>query len=44
MTVDEGPDATVTVPSALNDAAGQYRVRVTDVLSGASAESTLRLE
>ena len=32
------------LPSALNDPAGEYRIRVTDVLSGASAETTLRLE
>jgi hypothetical protein len=44
ITVAEGPGATFVVPSALNDAAGEYRLRVTDVLSGASAEATLRLE
>ena len=42
--VAEGSTATFTLPSALNDEAGEYRVRVTDVLSGASAETTLRLE
>jgi hypothetical protein len=44
VTVDEGPKATFTLPSAVNDPAGEYRVRVSDVLSGASAETTLRLE
>jgi hypothetical protein len=44
VTVDEGPSATFVLPSALNDPAGEYRVRVADVLSGASAEATLRLE
>ncbi len=43
-TVAEGPSTTFVLPSALNDAAGEYRLRVTDVLSGASAEATLRLE
>ena len=40
VTVEEGPAATFVLPSALNDAAGEYRVRVTDVLSGASAEAS----
>jgi hypothetical protein len=40
----DGPSATFAFPSALNDPAGEYRVRVTDVLTGASAEATLRLE
>jgi hypothetical protein len=44
VVVEEGPGATFTLPSALNDPAGEYRVRVTDVLSGASAEAALRLE
>ncbi len=44
VTVEDGPSATFVLPSALNDPAGEYRVRVTDVLSGASAEATLRLE
>ena len=44
VTVEAGPSATFTLPSALNDAAGEYRVRVTDVLTGASAETILRLE
>jgi hypothetical protein len=44
VTVEEGPSAAFVLPSALNDPAGEYRVRVTDVLSGGSAEATLRLE
>jgi hypothetical protein len=42
--VEEGPEATFVLPSARNDPAGEYRVRVSDVLSGASAEASLRLE
>jgi hypothetical protein len=44
VTVEEGPSATFTLPSALNDPAGEYRLQVTDVLSGASADATLHLE
>ena len=44
MTVEDGATAAFVLPSALDDAPGEYRVRVTDVLSGASAEATLRLE
>jgi hypothetical protein len=44
VTVEEGPPAAFVLPSALNDPAGAYRIRVTDVLTGASAETTLRLE
>jgi hypothetical protein len=44
VTVAEGPAAAFVLPSALNDAPGDYRVRVTDVLSGATAEAPLRLE
>ena len=44
VTVEDGPSATFTLPSALNDPAGEYRVRVTDVLTGASAETPLHLE
>ena len=44
VTVEEGAAATFVLPSALNDPAGEYRVRVTDVLSGASAETALQLE
>jgi len=44
VTVEDGPSAAFALPSALNDPAGEYRIRVTDVLSGASAETTLRLE
>jgi hypothetical protein len=34
----------VVLPSALNDAPGEYRLRVTDVITGASAETKTRLE
>jgi hypothetical protein len=44
VTVEDGASATFALPSALDDAPGGYRVQVTDVLSGASAEATLRLE
>jgi glycosyl hydrolase family 42 (putative beta-galactosidase) len=44
VTVEDEPQATFTLPSALNDPAGEYRIRVADVLAGASAETTLRLE
>jgi hypothetical protein len=44
VTVDEGSKATFTLPLALNDPTGHYHVQVTDVLTGASAEATLRLE
>jgi hypothetical protein len=44
VAVDDRPQATFTLPSALNDPAGEYRVRVTDVLTGASAEAPLQLE
>ena len=44
VTVEDGPRATFTLPSALDDPAGEYRLRATDVLTGASAEATLRLE
>ena len=44
VTVEQGPEAMFVLPSALSDPAGEYRVRVTDVLSGASAEASLRLE
>jgi hypothetical protein len=43
-TVEEGASADFVLPSALNDAPGEYRLDVTDVLSGASARTTLRLE
>jgi hypothetical protein len=42
--VEAGSSAVYTLPSALNDPPGEYRVRVGDVLSGATAEATLRLE
>jgi hypothetical protein len=44
VTVEDGAQATFVLPLALNDPAGEYRVRVTDVLSGASAETALQLE
>jgi hypothetical protein len=44
VTIKEGPSAGFILPTALNDPAGEYRIRVTDVLSGASADTTLRLE
>ena len=44
VTIEEGQAATFALPSALSDPAGEYRVRVSDVLSGASAEASLRLE
>jgi hypothetical protein len=44
VTVENGRTATFTLPSALNDPAGEYRVRVADVLTGAWAETTVRLE
>jgi hypothetical protein len=44
VTVGDKAQATFTLPSALNDPAGEYRIRVGDVLTGASAEATLRLE
>jgi hypothetical protein len=43
-TVADGSTAAFVLPSALNDEMGEYRIRVTDVLSGASAERRLRLE
>jgi hypothetical protein len=44
VTLDEGREASFVLPSALNDPAGDYRIRATDVLTGASSEATLRLE
>jgi hypothetical protein len=44
VTLEEGPSAAFDLATALNDPAGEYRVRATDVLSGASAETALRLE
>jgi glycosyl hydrolase family 42 (putative beta-galactosidase) len=40
----EGASARFRLASAMSDAAGQYRVTVRDVLSGAAAEATVRLE
>lgn len=36
--------ATVVLPSALNDAPGEYTLRVTDVITGASATAAVRLD
>ena len=44
VSVAEGPSASFTLPSAVNDPPGEYRLRVGDVLSGATAEAVLRLE
>jgi len=35
---------TVVLPSALNDPTGEYKVTVTDVVSGATAEATVKLK
>jgi glycosyl hydrolase family 42 (putative beta-galactosidase) len=40
----QGSSARFRLPSALSDAGGEYRVTVRDVLSGAAAEATVRLE
>jgi len=40
--IDNGA-GTVVLPSALNDAAGQYTLKVTDVMTGAGATATLLL-
>jgi hypothetical protein len=44
VSVAEGSSASFTLPSAVNDPPGEYRLRVGDVLSGATAEAVLRLE
>ena len=44
VSVEEAATAAFVLPSALNDTVGEYRVRVSDVLRGASAEATVRLE
>jgi len=44
VSLEPGTRARFYLPSALDDAAGEYRVRVSDVLGGASAEASLRLE
>ncbi len=36
--------ATFTLPSAFNDAAGEYTIKVTDVITGATAEAKLTLQ
>jgi hypothetical protein len=40
----DGASTRFRLPSALSDAAGEYRATVRDVLSGAAAEATVRLE
>jgi len=42
--IEEGATATFTLPSALNDPAGEYHLRVADVVTGAAAEATVLLE
>jgi hypothetical protein len=44
VTVEDGPAATFTLPLALGDASGEYRIRVADILGGAAAEARLRFE
>jgi hypothetical protein len=44
VSVAEGSSTSFTLASAVNDAPGEYRLRVGDVLSGATAEAVLRLE
>jgi hypothetical protein len=44
VTVAEGGKVPFVLPTALSDPAGEYRIHVTDVLTGASAESTVLLE
>ncbi len=44
VTPSDGASTRFRLPSALSDPAGEYRVSVRDVLSGAAAEATLRLE
>jgi hypothetical protein len=44
VTVEDGSRVTFALPVVLNDPVGEYRVWVTDVLSGASVEASLRLE
>jgi hypothetical protein len=40
----DGPTGAVVLPSALNDPAGPYRLRITDVVTGATAEARVRLQ
>jgi hypothetical protein len=42
--VAEDGRAAVVLPSALNDPAGMYVLRVTDVVTGATAEAKIRLK
>ncbi len=44
VTVEDGAAARFTLPTALDDPPGEYRVRVGDVLGGASAEARIRIE
>jgi hypothetical protein len=40
----EGNQGSVVFPTALNDPPGSYRLKVTDVLSGAESEAKISLE
>jgi len=44
VSVADGAAARFTLPTARNDPPGEYRVRVADVLAGASAEARVRIE
>jgi hypothetical protein len=39
----DGGEGTFVLPTALNERAGRYRVTVTDVLNGATAETAVEL-
>jgi hypothetical protein len=41
--VADGPTASFTLPSAVSDPPGEYRLRATDVLTGATAEAVVQL-
>jgi hypothetical protein len=42
--VFDGPSGAVVLPSAVNDAPGQYTLKATDVMTGASAEAKITLQ
>jgi hypothetical protein len=42
--VFDGASGTVVLPSAVNDAPGQYTLKATDVMTGASAEAKITLQ
>jgi hypothetical protein len=44
VTLVPGTEGGFTLPAALDDAAGAYRVHVADVLTGATAEATVQLQ